>query len=285
MRFTYTAEKTDGEVYKGVAEAADRFELYGVVRREGGKIVSVEEEQSGNMWNWHYWNNLFSTVKEYDKILTARNLGAMLGAGLSLARALAVLERQTKNPKLASTLSQIGSDVRRGDTLHASLAKYPRIFSHLFVAMVRAGEEGGSLADTLATIADQMERTYTLKKKIRGALIYPGIILCAIFGIGAFMMINVVPSLAQTFKQMNVPLPTSTEIIIGTSNFLVAYTCGSGTFGDRRRTRTCCLFQDGDRQADRQLCAAPHSRHWQPGARNQCGAHGPDARVAPFFRS
>lgn len=223
-RFTYTAEKTGGEVYKGVAEAADRFELYSVVRREGGKILSVGEDKSGNVLSFAYWNSMLSTVKEYDRILTARNLGAMLSAGLSLARALAILERQTKNPKLSSVLSQVGSDVRRGDTLHAALAKYPKVFSHLFVAMVRAGEESGNLSDALQTIADQMERTYTLKRKIRGALIYPGVILCAIGGIGVFMMTDVVPSLAATFKQMNAPLPASTQLIIATSNFLVSYT-------------------------------------------------------------
>jgi type IV pilus assembly protein PilC len=223
-RFTYTAEKSDGEIYKSTAEAADKFELFTLVRREGGKIVSVDEESRRGWISFTYWNNKLSTVKEYDKILTARNLGAMLGAGLSLARALTVLERQTKNKKLAEVLSQVGGDVRRGDTLHAALEKYPHVFSHLFAAMVRAGEEGGNLAEALQTIADQMERTYVLKKKIRGALIYPGIILCAIFGIGVFMMINVVPSLAQTFAQMNVALPTSTQIIIDTSNFLVEYT-------------------------------------------------------------
>jgi len=228
MRFTYTAEKNDGEVYKGTAEAADRFELYAVVRREGGKIVSVGQDQTGNVWSFAYWNSVFSTIKEYDKVLTARNLGAMLGAGLSLARALTILERQTKNPKLSSTLAQVGGDVRRGDTLHAALAKYPRVFSHLFVAMVRAGEEGGNLAEALQTIADQMERTYTLKRKIRGALIYPCVILCAIAGIGTFMMIDVVPSLAATFAQMKVPLPVSTQIIIDTSNFLVQYTVLAG---------------------------------------------------------
>lgn len=227
-RFTYTAEKTDGEVYKGVAEAADRFELYSVVRREGGKIISVGEDKSGKILSMAYWNSMLSTVKEYDKILTARNLGAMLSAGLSLARALTILERQTKNPKLGSVLSQVGSDVRRGDTLHASLAKYPRVFSHLFVAMVRAGEESGNLSDALQTIADQMERTYTLKRKIRGALIYPGVILCAIAGIGVFMMTNVVPSLAATFKQMNVPLPATTKFIIAMSDFLVQYTLWAG---------------------------------------------------------
>src|ERR1700722_11638243 len=116
-RFSYTAEKTDGEVYKGTAEAADKFELFTIVRREGGKIVSVAEDSSTNVWSFSYWNMKVSTVKEYDKILTARNLGAMLSAGLSLARALAVLERQTTNKKLANVLSQVGGDVRRGDTL------------------------------------------------------------------------------------------------------------------------------------------------------------------------
>src|SRR3989344_8367793 len=118
--FVYTAEKNDGEVYKGVAEASDRFELYQIVRREGGHIVSVNEDKSESMWGLSYWNAKFTTIKEYDKILMARNLGAMLAAGLSLARALAVLERQTKNPRLASAISEIASSVRRGDTFHAS---------------------------------------------------------------------------------------------------------------------------------------------------------------------
>ncbi|MFA7309912.1 MAG: hypothetical protein WC050_03340, partial [Candidatus Paceibacterota bacterium] len=95
--FIYTAEKNDGEIYKGVAEAGDRFELYSIVRREGGKIVSVDEDKSG-IWTLAYWNAKFTTIKEYDKIVMSRNLGAMLSAGLSLARALSVLERQTKNP-------------------------------------------------------------------------------------------------------------------------------------------------------------------------------------------
>src|SRR3989344_7912740 len=146
-RFTYTAGKADGEVYKGAAEVRDRFELYEVVRREGGKVISISEENTNNIWSIHYWNARLGRVKEYDKVLFARNLGAMLSAGLSLARALAVLERQTKNPRLSAALSQIASDVRHGDTLHQCLSKFPRIFSKLFVAMVRAGEEGGDMAE------------------------------------------------------------------------------------------------------------------------------------------
>lgn len=224
MKFTYTAEKSGGEVYKGVAEAADRFELYGIVRQEGGKIISLEEVGGSGWLSMSYWNALLSRVSEYEKILFARNLGAMLGAGLALARALAVIERQTKNPKMSSVISQVSSDVRRGETLHGALAKFPAVFPKLFVAMVRAGEEGGDLAASLAVTSDQMERMYNLKKKIRGALIYPCIILIAIFGIGILMMIEVVPTLAQTFAEMKATLPASTRFVIGISNFLVHYT-------------------------------------------------------------
>jgi type IV pilus assembly protein PilC len=223
-RYNYTAEKSDGEVYKASAEATDRFELYSIVRREGGRIISLDEDRSESKWSWSYWNTKLSSVKEYDKILFARNLGAMIGAGLSLARALAVLERQTKSPKLKSVVGQLASDVRRGDTLHTALGAHGDTFPKLMVAMVRAGEEGGDLSASLATTADQLERMYQLKKKIRGAMLYPCIILVAIFGIGALMMISVVPTLAQTFSELNAELPKSTRFIIGLSDFLVAHT-------------------------------------------------------------
>ena len=211
-------------MYTGIAEAHDRFELYSIVRREGGRLIAVSEDGANNWLNLTYWNAKLTSVKEYEKILFARNLGAMLSAGLALARALSVMERQTKNPKLRAVTTQIASDVRRGATLHEALAKFPHLFSHLFVAMVRAGEEGGSLPDALAVIADQTERMYQLKKKIRGALIYPSIIVIVIIAIGVLMMIYVVPTLAQTFAEMNAKLPRSTQIIIAISNFLVQNT-------------------------------------------------------------
>ena len=134
-RFTYSAEKTDGEVYKSVTEARDRFELYQMVRNEGARIISVTQENSDNMLSFAYWNSRLTTVSEYEKVLFARNLGSMLAAGLPLARALSVMERQIKNPRMAATVSQISSDVRRGEPLHAVLAKSPNVFSRLFVAM------------------------------------------------------------------------------------------------------------------------------------------------------
>ena len=224
MKFTYTAEKAGGEVYKGVAEAKDRFELYGIVRQEGGKIVSLEETGGSGWMSMKYWNTMFSRVTEYEKILFARNLGAMLTAGLSLSRALGVIERQTKNLKMSAVVSSVASDVRRGDTLHKAFTKFPNVFPPLFSAMVRAGEEGGDLPSSLQLVSDQMERMYDLKKKIRGALIYPCIILIAIVGIGIVMMIEVVPTLAATFTEAGTTLPESTQIVIDISNFLTQYT-------------------------------------------------------------
>ncbi len=222
--FTYTAQKSDGEKYQGVAEAADRFELYALIRREGGKVIEVSESTGRGIWSMDYWNTLMARVKEYEKILFARNLGAMLSAGLPLARALSVMERQTKNLKLRGTIAEIESSVRRGDNLHAALAKFPKIFSDLFVAMVRAGEESGDLPAALLVVADQTERIYDLKRKIRSAMIYPAIILIAIVGIGIIMMIKVVPTLAQTFAESGAVLPLSTRIVIGLSAILVQYT-------------------------------------------------------------
>ena len=224
MRFTYTAERAGGEVYSGIAEARDRFELYSVVRKEGGRIIALSDEGAHHRFSFSYWNAQLATVKDYDKILFARNLGAMLSAGLALSRALSVMERQTKNPKLSNVMKQIAGDVRRGATLHEALAKSPNLFSNLFVAMTRAGEEGGSLPESLTVVSEQMERMYQLKKKIRGALIYPIIIVIAIIGIGTLMMIYVVPTLAETFAEMHAELPASTQFIIAVSNFLVHYT-------------------------------------------------------------
>ena len=222
MKFSYTATR-NGETYNGTIEAEDRFEVYRYVRAEGGTIVTVGTV-GASKWSLSYWNTRLSNVKEYDKIVFANNLSAMMGAGLSISRALAVAERQAKNPKFRSVLLTMRSNIEKGGTLHESLAEHPRVFSKLFVAMVRAGEESGTLDTALITIAKQLKNAYDLKKKIKGALIYPTIIVVAIVGIGFLMMTEVVPTLAQTFDELGAELPKTTQAIINASNFLVDYT-------------------------------------------------------------
>ncbi len=224
-QYTYTAEKNDGEIYKGVAKAKDRFELYEIIRHEGGHLLSLEDDVSvGKYFSVSYWNSKLGKIKQHEKILFARNLGVMMSAGLPLSRALSVMERQSKNSRLVAVISEIAGEVRHGTTLHQALAKFPKVFPRLMIAMVHAGEEGGDLAASLQVASEQMERANELKKKIRSALIYPVIILFAIFAIGVLMMIFVVPTLSATFKELGSSLPLSTQIIVGISNFLVNYT-------------------------------------------------------------
>src|SRR3954464_5419611 len=119
-KFSYTAERSGGEIYTGVAEAKDRFELYKAIRSEGGKLLHYEDADKGGTFSFSYWNSKISRINEQQKIMMAHNLGSMMKAGLSLSRAIAVLERQASNLKMKEVVSQIGGDVRRGSTLHVA---------------------------------------------------------------------------------------------------------------------------------------------------------------------
>ena len=144
----------------------------------------------------------------------ARNLGAMIKAGLSLTRAISVIGRQTKNVKMKKVLQSIENDLGGGNTLGSALSKFPEVFPQLFISMVGAGEESGDLSGSLKNISEQMERSNNLRKKIKGAMIYPSIIVVAMIIIGILMLIFVVPTLTSTFKELGAELPFSTQLII-----------------------------------------------------------------------
>lgn len=220
-KFQVKAINKNGETYESTLEGATKYALYDIVRGEGGTIVSAEEIKEGKSGaGFSFSLSFLSRIKTREKIFFARNLGAMLEAGLSASRALAVMEKQSKNKKLKKVLSDITTSISSGKTLAESMALFPNVFSSLFVSMVHAGEESGSLAQSLKVIAVQLESSYTLTKKIRGALMYPSIILFAMVVIAFFMLTFVVPTLSATFEELHVELPLSTRIVIGTSNFL-----------------------------------------------------------------
>ncbi|MEX0652135.1 MAG: type II secretion system F family protein [Candidatus Paceibacterota bacterium] len=218
-QFTYKAKNKDGEIIESSATARDKFELYDLVRKDGSEILEVKEVGS-KRFSMDRFNEFFGAVKEHEKVVLTRNLGAMIEAGLSLTRALSVLERQSKNAKLKMVLAGVNNEVKGGGNFHTALKKFPKVFSPLFVSMVLAGEESGKLSDALTLIGSQLERSYTLKKKIKGALIYPGIILVAMVIIAILMLVFVVPTLTSTFEELGAELPKSTESIIAVSKFL-----------------------------------------------------------------
>lgn len=216
--FTYKAKNSSGKIVKGQHEATDKYELYKLLKGEGLETIFVEEKKRGsfNLSSLHI--SFGGRVKTQDKINFARNLGLMIKAGLALSRALSVLERQSKNKALKKVLNDLIENISKGMSFADTLGKHPKVFPALFISMVHAGEQSGTLSESLKAVADQMDSSYTLTKRIRGAMIYPAVIFSVMIIIGVLMMIFVVPTLLSTFQSLGAPLPPTTQFILNLSN-------------------------------------------------------------------
>jgi type IV pilus assembly protein PilC len=223
MLFSYKAVKADGSEYEATAEAVDKFALFRDLHAKGETVVSAHEKGGSKRSAGFFSMSLGSRgTKMANRIMFARNLSAMLKAGLPLARALLVLERQMTSKAWKPIFSSLQDDLSKGTALSVALSKFPKTFAPVFVSMVAAGQESGSLAESLSIVGNQLERAHQLSKKIKGAMMYPGIILTVMFAIGIMMFIFVLPKLTDTFKQFNVELPLATRMIIGSSDFVSA---------------------------------------------------------------
>ncbi len=220
--YKYQAKNKTGELYERSVEVADKFALYKIIREEGGSVFSVREVK-GFMTSISF-GNLFGGVKTQQKINFAKNLGAMIDAGLPMTRSLSVMSKQAKSKPLKSLLSDLEADISHGSTLSESLSKRPKVFSPLFVSMVKAGEESGSVSGSLAIVGNQMEQSYLLVKKVRGALIYPAVILSVMVILAILLLIFMVPTLTATFAGIGVELPLPTRVLIYLSDFMVEHT-------------------------------------------------------------
>ncbi|TSC79306.1 MAG: hypothetical protein G01um101429_541 [Parcubacteria group bacterium Gr01-1014_29] len=230
MLYTFKAKKLSGEEINGEREAAQKRDLARALRQEGFTLIAASEKNDlGNtggrltMPAIPGLGRLFGRVSLQEKLMFARNLSVMIGAGLSLTRALDTLERQTRSAAFKSIINDISSRIRKGEAFTDSLAKHPNVFSTLFVAMVSAGEASGTLDSSLNLLAAQLKDDYELRRKVRGALIYPAVIFCVMILIGVLMLIYVVPTLTSTFAELKVELPMSTKAVIAISTFLTTH--------------------------------------------------------------
>ena len=225
--YTYTGEDSEGKKVKNTVTADDRFGVYAVARNQGHTVSSVEEASKFDikkMLNVERINYFLSRVKTDELVMVTRNLGSMLKAGLTITRALSVIERQTTNPRLKGVTKRMVERINQGDPFNEALKEFPEVFNDLYVAMVGAGEESGNLAESLQTLAIQMERSNNLVKKVKGAMIYPTIVIIIMVIIAVLMMIYVMPQITGTFKGMGKELPATTTFLINASDFMVAHT-------------------------------------------------------------
>lgn len=213
MQFTYTARDAQGKTLQGVIDSVSRFTAAKELRDRGILPLSLTEIKTEVSFSDKF-AKFFGKVKLHEKIIFTHNLAGMLKAGLPLFRAIEVLKKQNKNPALEDVFVGLLSTIDKGGTLSDGFAKFPKVFSPLMVSMVRAGEESGNLSNTLGDIGVNLQKTYDLNRKIKSAMMYPSIIVAAIFIIATLMLMFVVPTLTKIFKEFGTALPASTKFVI-----------------------------------------------------------------------
>lgn len=215
--FVWSGKTSRGAVESGEITANSKEEVIAQLRRKNitPTIVKPKEKKSS-----HMDIQFGSGVKDKDIVVFTRQFATMIDAGLPLVQALEILSTQVENKLLAKTISAIKADVEAGATYADALRKHPRVFSELYANMVAAGESGGILDTILNRLAAYIEKAMKLKKRVKGALVYPIVVSTIAVFVIAVIMIFVVPTFSKMFTSMGGTLPLPTLIVIKISNFL-----------------------------------------------------------------
>lgn len=216
-RFKYKAkEKSTGKIIKGSIQAEDEHTAGRLLTEQNYVPITVTEEGKG----------LFDRqgrVTTKDRIMFTRQLATLIGAGLPLATSLRTVNEQTQSKPMKQVGEEILTSVESGKSLYDSFATHPEIFNGVYLALIQAGEASGTLDMALRRLADQEEKDAAMLSKIKGALVYPGIILVVIIAVLAFMMIMVVPQVKGLYEDMGKELPGLTQILVNVSDFFGAF--------------------------------------------------------------
>ena len=218
-KYSYVAKNQAGKVEKGEMEAAEQREVVESLKKEGFWPTSISEKKKEKKRGGSILDR-FLTVPLKNKMIFCRHLSVMIGSGLSLSKALVILAEQEKNKSFAKMIEKTAADVKKGVSFADAMAKYPRVFDSVFVSMVRMGEVSGNLEEILKILAEQLEKDHKLVSKVRGAMIYPSIIVVVMFVIGILIMIFVIPKITGVFSEFGAELPLLTRIIISVSGFV-----------------------------------------------------------------
>lgn len=220
-KYLYTAKHlSNGETRGGELIAKDEKDLAQELRQEGFLVTSVKliEEEAGGVQVRFF--DRFIAIPLKEKMVFTRNLAVMVSSGLTVSRAVHNLSLQTRNKRFQKILQSVYDDVQAGKQLSEGLAKYPSVFNELFVNMISVGEVSGNLEEVLDILALQLEKEHDLLSKVRGALIYPAVIVVAMIGISILMLTYILPKITQVFKDMAVELPPTTVFIMNMSDFV-----------------------------------------------------------------
>src|ERR687894_1089212 len=212
--FTYTARALNGQLKSATIEANSREDVVAQLRKQRLTVVKVDEQAK---------KKTGGRISMRDIVIFTRQFATMINAGLPLVQALDILAKQSENAALKEVTRQVVFDVESGHTVADALRKHPKAFSDLYVNMVAAGEAGGILDTILLRLAVFLEKNDALKRKIKGAMIYPGVIISVACIAIAVLLIFVIPTFESMFASAGMELPLPTRVVIGLSNFLIRY--------------------------------------------------------------
>lgn len=219
-KFNYEAkDKANNEIVKSIVQADSETSAAKVLIEQGLMPLNIKEVNEDN----GFFARLTNRITSKDKIVFLRQLSTLIGAGLPLAQSLHTVLEQTPNKKMQGVVEEIIADVEGGHTLSDAFGKHPGVFDKVVLALVAAGEASGTLDEALKRVATQKEKDAAMLSKVRGAMIYPAIVLFVIIAVMLFMLFTVVPQVEKLYKDMNKVLPTLTQIMITVANFLINY--------------------------------------------------------------
>lgn len=218
--FSYIARDSAGKIQQGTADAENDRALERSLRESGLRVQKINKVKAKGAAVPKVKRRRIGRVKSNDLTMFCRQFSTMVNAGVSLVRCLAVLEQQAGSNNLKAVLREVQVSVESGETLTRSLQRFPHIFSNLFLGLVRAGEVGGVLDETLDRLATFMEEDLKLKRKVKAAMTYPMIVLILAVGIVIGLVTFIVPKFMAVFKDFNITMPPMTQLLITMSNFL-----------------------------------------------------------------
>jgi len=221
VNFKYATKDRDGKNITGTLEAADRAAAIAALRKKELIIISIEEGKKG-----FAMAELFKSKKKIkidDLVIFSRQLATMVDAGIPLVGALDILGEQMENKTFSAVIIEIRNDVETGSSLSEALGKHKKVFSQLFVNMVKAGESSGMLDEILDRLAVYLEKTSSLQRKIKSALVYPAVVSSMALGITLLLMLKVIPVFKGIFEGFGSQLPKPTQILINISDGMQKY--------------------------------------------------------------
>ena len=221
LTYSYVARNAaTGQEVKSEVQASSEQAAAKLITGQGLSPISIKVQGSGS----ETFSKYFNRVKAKDRVLFSRQLSTLINAGLPLVQSLRNVMNQTENKRLKATISSIISDVEGGSNFSVALGKYPDIFNRVFISLIAAGETSGTLDASLERIANQQEKDAEILSKVRGAMVYPAIVILVMIAVVGFMIIKVLPQVQVLYQGMKgASLPLVTRILLAISNFVTKY--------------------------------------------------------------